>query len=84
MKTGVESCREESLRRHHLRVGGKRASVGEETSANCLEACVGNGKKDATQVDGVAGIHGACEMAIHVHRHGSRNMTNTDLTCLGE
>jgi len=58
--------------------------VSEKTTANGLEACVGNGKEDATQMDDVARIHGVCEAAIHVHRHGSRNMTNRDLICLGE
>jgi len=87
MKTSFENCQvvtKRSLQRHHLCVGSKQALVGKETSVNCLEAYVGNGKKDATKVDSVAGIHSACEMAIHIHHYGSRNMTNMDLTCLGE
>ena len=31
----------------------------------------------------VAGIHRTCEIAIHMDGHGSRDMTNRDLICLG-
>jgi hypothetical protein len=56
--------------------------VGEETQLHGLEAFVGDGEEDASDVDDISGRDLASLVAIEVDRHGARNVSDGDLVRL--